>query len=152
MISFFSLLSSVYLLDILTKTAVRRQLPLGAEINLWPFFSLVHVENTGIAFGLFPGMNAILIIIGAMVTFLAFGLALRLHRANDRFSVLSLALILGGALGNLTDRLVFGRVTDFLDFSIGHHHWPAFNVADSAVCVGVGLFVVRNLFRKGGGK
>lgn len=143
MVLFSLILSGVYLADLLTKIAVRRFMPLGSEIKLLPFFSLTHVENTGIAFGLFQGNNGALIVMGVAVMGFIGWLSYRLYH-EDRPSALALAGILGGALGNLTDRLVYGRVTDFLDAFIGRHHWPTFNVADSAICVGAALLVIRS--------
>ena len=114
------------------------------------FFRLTHLENTGAAFSLFaestsPFRTALLIAFSlaalAVVTVL-------LWRSRNEFNIitLSLSLILGGALGNLWDRLVNGRVTDFLDFYISIHHWPPFNIADSAIVVGA-LLLLSQMIR-----
>lgn len=123
-------------------------MPLGEEIKLLPVFSLTHVNNTGIAFGLFQNQNWIfgaigIIVVGAMVVMSA-----KMYK-DDRATSLILAGVIGGALGNLTDRLYYGHVTDFLDFYIGSHHWPVFNIGDSAICIGAGLLIWRNIFCKG---
>lgn len=142
MTSYLAVIAGVAALDFLTKAIVRHFLILGQEIPLLPFFSLVHVENTGVAFGLFQNRNALLAGLGLL---LAAGLAVygaRMLR-HDRISGLALAGVVGGAVGNLIDRVWFGRVTDFLDFFVGSLHWPAFNVADSAICVGAAVLLLR---------
>jgi signal peptidase II len=114
------------------------------------FFNLVYVQNTGAAFGI--GANSgssiipMLLNVGAITIFIAVAvLAFRSPTRDLRLQV-GLHLILGGAIGNLADRLRLGYVIDFLDFfvTVGGkaHHWPAFNVADSAICVGIGLLVL----------
>lgn len=139
-----SIFFSVFFLDWGTKAVVRAKLLLEQEIPVTPFFSWVHVQNTGIAFGLFPNQNIIFIVIGiGMTSFLLY--VVRQMMREDRFSALVIAAVLGGAWGNLLDRIAYGAVTDFLDFHWGIHHWPAFNVADSAICVGATLLVLRNL-------
>jgi signal peptidase II len=140
MIAFFSLLSGVFLLDLATKSAIRAYVPLAGEIKLLPFFSIVHVQNTGVAFGLFQNRNTLLILVGGAVMAAIITIGVRLIK-QDRFSGLVMATVVGGAIGNLTDRVVFGRVTDFLDFYVASWHWPAFNVADSAICVGAALLL-----------
>lgn len=144
LVQFSGLFFSVYALDVVTKFLVRARMPLGSEISLLPFFSLVHVTNTGIAFGLFQERNAFFIGLGIVVMGALALYAVHLLR-TDRFTALVLAGVLGGALGNMTDRVVHGEVTDFLDFYWGSHHWPAFNVADSAICVGAALLVIASL-------
>jgi signal peptidase II len=146
-LKFFLILGSVFALDLITKIVIRSKMAWGEEIAVLPFFSIVHVTNTGIAFGMFQNKNFLFALIGIAVSIGMVLYALRL-RKEDPVSALLLAGILGGALGNLYDRLVYGRVTDFLDFYIGRQHWPAFNVADSAICVGAGLLLVLSLKRR----
>ncbi|HKD16443.1 MAG TPA: signal peptidase II [Thermoanaerobaculia bacterium] len=112
-------------------------------------FDLTYVRNTGAAFGLFASVDssvkAILLNSIAVIVFLIVSAyALRSSHKSVRLQV-GLALILGGAVGNLLDRVRFGYVVDFLDFSISGHHWPAFNVADSAICIGVALLFLDML-------
>ena len=145
---FIFLIGFVYFLDVLTKVAVRRFMPLGSDIPVTSFFSLVHVENTGIAFGMFQDKNIYFAIFGAVLVGFMIFYAWRLLR-HDRMEAFVLAIISGGALGNLTDRFLHGRVTDFLDFYWKTHHWPAFNVADSAICIGAGLLIVTSFRRSG---
>lgn len=147
--AFFLMIASVvYVLDFLTKTVIRRVLALGTEIPVFPFFSIVHVQNTGVAFGFFQHRNALLIGAGLLMAAVIVSWAVRVAN-RDRWLSVALALVMGGALGNLTDRIVFGRVTDFLDVFVASYHWPAFNVADSAICVGATLLLWKGLIKRG---
>jgi signal peptidase II len=133
--------AAVYALDQLTKTLVIGRMPLNTTRELVPFFSLTHVQNTGAAFGIYQDGNLFFII----TTVFVLGVLAFLHKklvAGPALNAWGVALLWGGALGNLTDRLRLGAVTDFLDFHLGDWHWPAFNVADSAICVGVGLLIL----------
>jgi signal peptidase II len=143
-LNFFLVLFSIFGLDLLTKIAIRARLPLGAEIPLLPGFSIVHVTNTGIAFGMFQNNNLAFAVIGVVVSVALILYALKLRREDPRAGLL-FAVVIGGAMGNLFDRVAHGRVTDFLDFFVGIHHWPAFNVADSAICVGAALLFLNGL-------
>ncbi len=132
------------LLDQLTKALVSRAIPLHERIEvIGGFFDLTHVRNTGAAFGLFAGatspyrpllLNAVALAVFVAVLVYAFRSPVRWVRLQS-----ALALILGGAIGNLIDRLRHGFVVDFLRFYLGSHEWPSFNVADSAITVGVAL-------------
>jgi len=121
--------------DQLTKWIVRGRLPLGGS---WPqhpvlgVFSFTHVANTGVAFGLFQGRSNAFLVLAAMVVVGLIAYANRLP-GHARVIRLAVALQIGGAIGNVIDRLRLGHVTDFLKF----HAWPVFNVADSAIVVGV---------------
>lgn len=135
---------SVILLDLWTKMLVLQRLALHEAVTVIPdFFQIVHVHNTGAAFGL--GANAsskivpILLNSGAIVVFCVVVVYALRSAATDRVLQTGLHLILGGAIGNLLDRFRFGYVVDFLDVYVGRHHWPAFNVADSAICIGIAL-------------
>ena len=112
-------------------------------------FDITYVRNSGAAFGLFASVDSslkavILNAVAVLVFLVVSGYALRTPHRSVRLQV-GFALILGGAVGNLLDRVRFGYVVDFLDFSVGGHHWPAFNVADSAICIGVGLLFLDML-------
>lgn len=130
----------LYALDQLTKLATLRFIPSGHEIPIIPgLFNLVHVTNTGSAFGMMKGWFGFHVVFG---TVMAAVILWTIFRPDlDRLSRWACALILSGIFGNITDRLVHGHVVDFLDFYIGPHHWPAFNVADSAIVIAVGLFL-----------
>lgn len=116
------------------------------RIPLTDFFSLVLVFNRGVSFGLFsnaPGWASWALIVFAIL--IAAALIIWMYRADSRLLGLALGLVAGGALGNVIDRLAYGAVVDFLDFHVGTWHWPAFNVADSAITVGVGLLILDSL-------
>ncbi|MDQ3283183.1 MAG: signal peptidase II [Acidobacteriota bacterium] len=134
----------VILLDIWTKWLVLTRIDLHEAIPVIPnFFQLVHVRNTGAAFGL--GANAssaavpLLLNFGAIAVFCVVVVYALRSAISDRLLQTGLHLILGGAIGNLLDRFRFGYVVDFLDVYVGQKHWPAFNVADSAICIGIAL-------------
>jgi signal peptidase II len=140
------------LLDQWTKYLIVQKLPLYQRVEVIDgFFSIVHVRNTGGAFGIFGGeRGGIGSILFVVVSLIAMGAILFLFvktRENEKTLALSFSLILSGALGNLIDRLHYGEVIDFLDFHLSAYHWPAFNVADSAICIGIGLMALQVLIR-----
>jgi len=144
----------VVLADQLTKLWIMSSLPLyGKRIIIPGLFNLVHVANTGAAFGLLAGEHTwwrqIFFIAVALVALVLIFVAYRQSKVRTLIFNTAVGLIAGGALGNLIDRIRFGAVVDFLDFYIKSYHWPAFNVADSAITVGVGLFLVHLLFATG---
>lgn len=119
------------------------------RIEVTPFFNIVLAWNRGVSFGLFgheSDLGPILLTLLAVVISIA--LLIWIRRADDRLTVVALGLIIGGALGNVIDRLRFGAVTDFLDFHAFGYHWPAFNIADSAICVGAAILIGSSLFRR----
>lgn len=135
---------AIIILDVWTKALVLARIDLHEAIPVIPnFFQLVHVRNTGAAFGL--GANAasklvpILLNVGAIAVFCVVVVYALRTAVTDRVLQTGLHLILGGAIGNLLDRFRFGYVVDFLDVYVGNYHWPAFNVADSAICIGIAL-------------
>ena len=147
----FLLLSLLVLvLDQWTKWLVEAHLPEHTAHEVVPgLVNLTHVRNTGVAFGLFaehgsatgPWLLALLGVVALVVVSLYF---LRTS-GHDLLLLTALALVLGGAIGNLIDRVVSGAVTDFVDVYVGVHHWPAFNVADSAITVGIVLMALDAL-------
>ena len=149
----FLIAAVVLLLDRLSKLLVFRNILLGDTFIILPgFFRLTHVENRGAAFGLgaesssqWTGAMLIVFSIAALIVVSAL-----LWRNSHTMSStgVGLALIMGGALGNLWDRIVHQFVVDFLDFYVANYHWPAFNVADSAIVVGALLLVSEILFSK----
>ena len=127
-------------LDQLTKWATLQFIPLHQEIPVIPgLFNLVHVINTGSAFGMMKGWFSFHVAFGAVMAVVMFVLLFR--AGSDRLTRWASALILAGIFGNITDRVRFGHVIDFLDFYLGEQHWPAFNIADSAIVIAVGLFL-----------
>ena len=141
----------LFALDQLTKWLVRQNIPYSNEIQVIPgFFSLVHATNTGAAFSMFTGNN--LFFVGLALFALAVIIYLfirdsRTQRPDRRLNVLtkiSFGLLVAGILGNLTDRILQGAVTDFLHFYIHEYAWPSFNVADSCICVAAGLLIISS--------
>ena len=140
-------------LDRLSKWAISHRLSLHDSIPVIPgFFRIVHAENPGAAFGLFADSpaewKASLLILFSLVALVIVSALLWKNSHRLTSTGIGLALILGGAVGNLWDRLVSKHVVDFLLFYIGRYQWPAFNVADSAIVVGAGLLVFEILFTK----
>ncbi len=152
-IRFAGVVTLVVVLDQITKALVLKMMPLFKSIVVIPgFFSLTHVHNPGGAFG-FMAQNGSpwrhWMFLAAAVVALSMIIYFYHQTPNTHpYLGLGLSLIFGGAIGNLIDRLRFGEVIDFLDFYVAHLHWPTFNVADSAVSIGVGIFVLHILFKK----
>jgi signal peptidase II len=149
----FLIALSVLLLDRLTKWLVAKNISPHDGLQVIPgFFRITHVENRGAAFGLFadsPAQWKIALLVLFSIAALVVVSALLWRNSHSMTTTgIGLALILGGALGNLWDRVLNGRVVDFLLFYIGRYQWPAFNVADSAIVVGAGLLVIEILFVK----
>ena len=143
---YFLIAFAVAFTDLLTKFFVQTYLDLGEIVPVFPFFNIVYVLNNGISFSMFTwvkpwALTVVSCIICALVCYF-------LVKEKSRFSKVCLALVLGGAVGNIIDRLYLGAVVDFLDFYIGKWHWPAFNIADSAICVGVALLIYQSIFMK----
>ena len=133
--------SLVVLLDQATKYLARGSIGPFETVRLLPFLQLVNVRNEGAAFGLFRGLgNATFIVISLAAIVVVSYLIVR--NREDRPG---LCLILGGAVGNVIDRILFRNVTDFIDVFVGRLHWPAFNVADSALTIGIGILLLRSL-------
>ena len=137
----------LYVLDQCTKQLVLRLIsPYDARVVVPDFFTLVNVTNNGAAFGTFKGNNTFFVGISILALVVVAILLVRPHRA-DPWRDLSLALLLAGILGNLTDRLLYGHVIDFLLFNLHVRYadpWPAFNVADSCISIAVVLFIIHS--------
>jgi signal peptidase II len=150
---YFSIALAVVLLDRLSKWAVSHAIALHDSMPIIPyFFRLTHVQNRGAAFGIFdesPAPWKLALLIAFSVIALAV-VSTMLWKNSHQFSLtgIALSLVLGGAMGNLWDRVVSGHVVDFLDFYLGSYHWPAFNVADSAIVIGAILLIGEILFTK----
>ena len=139
----------VVILDQLSKTAILAFFGgrvFGDRETVTPFFNFALTYNRGISFGLFnggAGMTALIfsfaaaVIVGVLIYWLS--------RASSPFLAVAIGLIIGGAVGNVIDRLRLGAVVDFLDFHLGAVHWPAFNLADSAICIGVAAMLLDGL-------
>jgi len=132
------------LLDQLTKYLVSTYISPLDSIEILPFLHLVHIRNTGAAFGMFKNFGSSFFILLSIVAII---IVLSLLKKGT-YSRFGLSLVLGGALGNLIDRIRFGKVVDFIDFSIGDFHWPAFNVADSSLTIGMSVIFFLILIKK----
>jgi signal peptidase II len=147
----------LYLLDQLTKAYVILSISPEEPRKVIPgFFDLVHITNTGAAFGSFKGNNNFFIGLSIVALLFVVVLLVRRNRLPDTWRDASLALLLAGVMGNLTDRILYKQVIDFLLFDFGPHMpkflhpWPAFNVADSCICVAV-IFFILHSFRQNKG-
>jgi signal peptidase II len=141
------------LLDRITKIMIERMLPTNDFVNVIPgLFQITHVHNRGAAFGLFSDSSSewrSVLLIGFSTVALAV-VAYLLWKSDHTLptTAVGLSLIMGGAIGNLWDRITRGQVTDFLHFYIGNHVWPDFNVADSCIVVGAILLMFEIVFAK----
>ncbi len=139
--------AGVFALDRLSKWLIESNVSAMDTVQVIPgLFNIVHSENRGIAFGIMNDSSnewrtALLIVLSAAAVVFVASILWNAQRL-DRYSFWGLALILGGAAGNVFDRAVWGRVTDFLDFYLGEYHWHTFNVADSAIVIGSGLLLI----------
>ncbi|MFQ5700417.1 MAG: signal peptidase II [Acidobacteriota bacterium] len=143
----------VILADRSSKAAVQAHLDPYRPLSLIPgFFDFTYVENPGGVFGLFrdlsAGVRGVLFTLIPVAAILLIALYARRVPPTHRLTQTSLALILGGALGNLVDRLRLGYVVDFLDFHWRGYHWPAFNLADSAICTGVAMLMLESFLTR----
>lgn len=149
---YFSLSAVVVAVDLYTKHLTQQAFELGDQLMVTSYFNLVRYHNEGAAFSFladaggwqkwfFTGISA------AASIFIIY--LLKKH-SNEKLFCWGLALVLGGAIGNLYDRVTLGYVVDFLSFHLNDMYWPAFNVADSAICVGVGLLLVDSFKPKKG--
>ena len=135
----------VIILDQITKILALKYFAAG-PVAVLPFFSLVLVHNTGIRFGLFNhGGTAGPLILTAASLLIAVGFGVWMTKVENRPLAVSIGAVIGGALGNVIDRVRFGAVIDFLDFHLGDLHWPAFNVADSCIVMGIAFIVLDGL-------
>ena len=139
---------AVVLLDQATKEWVRGAFSLHESIPVIPgFFHLTYIRNTGAAWGMFSGQNLTLSLLAfAMLLVLVF--FRRKIMPPGRLHRIALGLLCGGIVGNLFDRLRLDYVVDFLDFFVREWHWPAFNIADSAICIGVAIYMLGTLLAK----
>ena len=143
----------VIILDQLSKFWIYKEFIQGARVALGNYFNLVKVFNTGVSFSLFNnyGNSGVWILCLISLT-VCVGLLYWMYTEKDFNRKLCLGMIVGGALGNVIDRVHYGAVIDFLDFHIGNYHWPAFNVADSFICLGAIALIILELndsYKKG---
>jgi signal peptidase II len=148
---FLWLTLAVVLLDRASKACFETQTPEGWRHELiHNFVYLVHSRNPGIAFGVFADSSSpwlrFLLVAGSLAVIAVLAWLLVSSQNVSSLNAAGLALLLGGATGNLTDRIVHGAVTDFFEVLLGSYHWPAFNVADSAITIGAALIILDVLF------
>ena len=147
-LAYVSLSLALFGMDRATKTLVVRRLPLYESVPVVEgFFHLTHVANTGALFGLLAGLSSplrglIFVTVPILAIFLIVAFQLR-SPETDLVTQVGLSLILGGASGNLIDRIRYGEVVDFLDVHIASYHWPTFNVADASISLGAALLVLQ---------
>lgn len=144
---------TVIIVDQVTKVSIIQNMRLHESIPIIPnLFSLTYIRNPGAAFGLLAGTSnafrTLFFGVASLFALALLGTILVRLPARDWTGRLSIAAILGGAIGNLVDRLQYGEVIDFLDFYIDTYHWPAFNVADSAISMGVVFLIIHFAFEK----
>lgn len=139
----------VFLLDFASKFWVMRDLIPHIPVKVFPCFNLYLTFNRGVSFSMFSAQSAVGVwaLIG-LTTAISALIIYFIQKEKELLTRIGLALVLGGAIGNLIDRIRFGSVVDFLDFYLGSYHWPAFNVADSAICIGAALILFQYIRRK----
>lgn len=143
------IMAVILVVDQITKHLIRVDLvpASGDRVIVTDFFAIVHAWNPGVSFSMFADAGAVMPwLLSAIALAVSLALLLWLRAGADRVTGWALALIIGGALGNVIDRLRFGAVFDFLDFHAAGYHFPAFNVADSAISIGAALLVFKMLF------
>ncbi len=123
--------------------------PWGSSVEILPFFDLVTVWNQGVSFGLFADDSpyTLWMLIG-LTSIIALGMIFWLMKATNRFLAIGLGCVIGGAIGNIIDRIRFGAVFDFLDFYVGNYHWPAFNISDGCITIGAILILLEGFIVK----
>ena len=142
----------VIVLDQVTKIAADAWLAYHDPVPVLPFFNLLLSYNSGAAFSFLSDAGGwqrwffVVLALGVSAV-----IAVWMYRlpTNQRWTAMALGLVLGGAIGNVIDRLLYGHVVDFLDFYVGQWHWPTFNVADSAITIGVAILIIDGLFGNG---
>ncbi|HDG68452.1 MAG TPA: signal peptidase II [candidate division Zixibacteria bacterium] len=140
-----ALTAGVVILDRITKNAVVSYLNYGASVKVvGDFFRLTYVQNPGGAFGTRLGGNIFYIVAASIALFVL--ILWMIKHQHSTVGITGLALMLGGALGNLWDRFTIGRVIDFIDVGVGATRWPTFNIADSAITIGICLLIIQELF------
>jgi len=146
-----SIISIVLILDQLTKYFVEKKILLYETIRVIPgFFNLTHVRNKGAAFGIMSSVPDIWrsLFFVSVTTVAVIVLAVLIRTSKERFSVIGFSLIVSGAVGNLIDRLRYNEVVDFIQWYVSSYYWPSFNIADSAISIGVALLAIDMVFNK----
>ena len=139
--------SIIVLIDQITKFYIASNFELYQSVEIIKgFFNITYIRNSGVAFGMFSNLKGSFIqIVFIAIYIIAIISIIILYRETHGYSHIALSLIFSGAIGNLIDRIFRGEVVDFMDFHWQNYHWPAFNVADSCISVGVGLLMITML-------
>ena len=143
MLKLYLISLSIFLLDIVTKNYIQNKIMYGDQVEITSFLSFVHFQNPGAAFSFLSdqgGWQRYFLIVISLLAVIYIPWLINQYKKN-MLIVIGLLLILGGAIGNLYDRISYGYVIDFIYFHIAEFYWPAFNVADSAISIGVLLFL-----------
>jgi signal peptidase II len=130
--------------DQITKYIINYYIGIYDSVRIFPFLHIVNVRNTGAAFGMLKGIDSNFFIFISIIAIVFVIIMLKKKTYNS----FGLSLLLGGAIGNLIDRLIYGYVTDFIDISFGRFHWPAFNVADSSLTIGIAIILITSILKK----
>lgn len=155
---FFIIAFIVILIDQLTKLVIifyanSHSIPIGKGLTNWQgILNFVYSTNPGAAFGIFPDQRLLFVAISIIAILAILIYVWRYKKQISGWTNTGFALIFGGAVGNLIDRVFRVEVVDFIDFHIGRYHWPAFNLADTAICVGVGLIIIELFLKTNKGK
>ncbi|MBO7173593.1 MAG: lipoprotein signal peptidase [Burkholderiaceae bacterium] len=149
MLPWFALALIVFAIDFFTKSIVLSNFYYGERLAITSFFNLVLVYNYGAAFSFLATSGGWQVLLFSAIAVVAVGVCSYLiyKHTHETLFCLALALIMGGAIGNLFDRIIYGYVIDFLDFHYQHWHWPAFNVADMAIVGGAGLMILESFMK-----
>ena len=150
MLKYFLITSLVLLSDQFTKVLIIKNILDDQFIRVNSYFDLVHFKNQGAAFGFLSdagGWQRYFLSIVASIVSIVIIFMIKKHK-DEFYTALGLSLILGGALGNLYDRLFLGYVTDFLYFHFQDYYWPAFNISDTAITIGAGIIIYESIFKK----
>lgn len=137
------------ILDQASKWLVLNNVPYGSGIFICDYLNIIHVTNTGVAFSMFQGLNMFFILMTAAIVFAVSAFVFKYKAELSKLQMHSMMLIAAGGMGNLIDRVFRGAVIDFID--VGYktfYRWPTFNIADSCVFIGVGLYIFSMMFNK----
>ncbi|MDD2840257.1 MAG: signal peptidase II [Rickettsiales bacterium] len=145
-----------FVIDIYTKRLafskvdyiMQKTAGIHTHIYVNEYFNIVKVINTGVSFGILRSITNAQIILSSITFVIISFVAYLLFKSKTKYKMITYSLIISGGLGNIYDRILFGGVFDFLDFHIGKYHWPAFNIADSIICIGVFLLLFEDLIIK----
>lgn len=134
--------------DQLSKWWIAVHLTAGSAVSFGDFYNTVKVWNTGVSFSMFSHHGQLGVVVLSLVAVVVCMFLLRwMWRETNRLKIAALGLIIGGAVGNVIDRVHYGAVLDFLDFHLGQYHWPAFNLADAFICIGACILIFLEIFK-----